>query len=206
MAYDSAQLDTLEKSLLGQIQKPQGILGQLDPMKLALAQGFFAPTKTGGFGESISNAVGALQGPLKTMADQNSSIQDKIMQIKLAQAKLAGRSPEDAEDARNERFDKRLLKSTLDREISQLDRQHGSMINDPDKAEEAKRVKEQADALRAERDELVGLKRKTPQQPAQAQPRQPAPVPPGTRVGQEQTFQGGLVGVWNGTAWVPKGQ
>jgi len=55
------------------------------------------------------------------------------------------------------------LKSTLDREISQLDRTYGSMINDPDKAEDAKRLKEQADALRAERDELVGLKRKTPQ-------------------------------------------
>jgi len=29
----------------------------LDPAMLALAQGFFAPTKSGGFGESISNAV-----------------------------------------------------------------------------------------------------------------------------------------------------
>lgn len=29
----------------------------LDPTMLALAQGFFAPTKSGGFGESISNAV-----------------------------------------------------------------------------------------------------------------------------------------------------
>lgn len=163
MAYDSAQLDTLEKSLLGQLQKPQGILGQLDPMKLALAQGFFAPTKTGGFGESVSNAVGALQGPLKTMADQNSSIQDKIMQIRLARSKLPGRSPEDAEDARNERFEKRMLKNTLDKEISELERSYKSVINDPDKAEEAKRAKEQVEALRAQRDELVGLKRKTPQ-------------------------------------------
>ena len=51
MAYDTKQLDSVLQGLQGQMQKPQGVLGQLDPMKLALAQGFFAPTKTGGFGE-----------------------------------------------------------------------------------------------------------------------------------------------------------
>lgn len=165
MAYDAAQLDQLEKSLLGQLQKPQGILGQLDPMKLALAQGFFAPTKTGGFGESVSNAVGALQGPLKTMADQNSSIQDKIMQIRLAQAKLAGRSPEDAEDARNERFEKRMHKSVLDRDLSALDTEILKIKYDPDKAEELKNLQAKAEAIRAQRDELIGLKRPAASQP-----------------------------------------
>ena len=87
MAYTDP-LDEIVQGLQSKIQQPQGVLGQLDPMKLALAQGFFAPTKTGGFGESVSNALGSLQSPLKTMADQNSSIQDKILQIRLAQAKL----------------------------------------------------------------------------------------------------------------------
>jgi len=43
------EIDRLEASL----KERKG----LDPTMLALAQGFFAPTKTGGFGESISNAV-----------------------------------------------------------------------------------------------------------------------------------------------------
>lgn len=96
MAYTDP-LNEIVQGLQSKIQQPQGVLGQLDPMKLALAQGFFAPTKTGGFGESVSNAVGALQGPLKTMADQNSSIQDKILQIRLAQAKLQAQKDKDKE-------------------------------------------------------------------------------------------------------------
>jgi hypothetical protein len=204
MAYDTKQLDSVLQGLQGQMQKPQGVLGQLDPMKLALAQGFFAPTKTGGFGESVSNALGALQSPLKTMADQNSSIQDKIMQIRLAQAKLAGRSPEDAEDARNERFDKRMQKSALDRDLSLLDVEIGKIKNDPDKAEELKDLKAKADAIRAQRDELIGLKRPAVNQPP-AQPQQSGGVGPGSKVGEERQFKQGI-GVWNGTAWVPKGQ
>jgi chromosome segregation ATPase len=117
MAYDTTQLDSVLQGLQGQLQKPQGVLGQLDPMKLALAQGFFAPTKTGGFGESVSNALGSLQSPLKTMADQNSSIQDKILQIKLAQAKLAGRSPEDAEEARDNRQRRYMDHQALESQI-----------------------------------------------------------------------------------------
>ena len=200
MAYDTAQLDTLEKSLLGQIQKPQGILGQLDPMKLALAQGFFAPTKTGGFGESVSNAVGALQGPLKTMADQNSSIQDKIMQIRLARSKLPGVDPEAREDRRDERQNKQFNFTALQTQIHRLELEQAKLPDeDPNKAV----YKNQIDQLRAEQGALIG---RQPSQPQTSQPQQPAAVPPGTRNGEERTFRGGVVGVWNGSAWVPKGQ
>lgn len=165
MAYDSAQLDTLEKSLLGQLQKPQGILGQLDPMKLALAQGFFAPTKTGGFGESVSNAVGALQGPLKTMADQNSSIQDKIMQIKLAQAKLSGRSPEDAEEARDNRQNKQLQHQAIQSQIHALELKQ--MKTPEDDVATHQKLESLIDQLRKEQATVIG---RQPSQPQTAQP------------------------------------
>jgi hypothetical protein len=164
MAYDSAQLDTLEKSLLGQIQKPQGILGQLDPMKLALAQGFFAPTKTGGFGESVSNAVGALQGPLKTMADQNSSIQDKIMQIRLARSKLPGADPEAREDRRDERQRMHIDNQAIESEIRAVTLDRGRYDeNTPEFTQRTAQIAQ----LRAQQAALTG--RKAPQ-PQAAQP------------------------------------
>ena len=70
--------------------KPQGgILSQIDPAWLALAQGFLAPTRTGGFGESLANAAGQLQGPLAQMKQQQLSAQEKIEKLKESQAKLA---------------------------------------------------------------------------------------------------------------------
>jgi hypothetical protein len=200
MAYDSAQLDSVLQGLQGQMQKPQGVLGQLDPMKLALAQGFFAPTKTGGFGESVSNALGSLQSPLKTMADQNSSIQDKILQIKLAQAKLAGGSPEDREDRRDERQNKQFNFTALQTRIHRMELEHAKLADDdPNRSV----LKNQIDQLYAQQGALIGSQAPQPQT---AQPQQPAAVPPGTRNGEERTFRGGVVGVWNGSAWVPKGQ
>ena len=172
MAYDKAQLDTLEKSLLGQIQKPQGILGQLDPMKLALAQGFFAPTKTGGFGESVSNAVGALQGPLKTMADQNSSIQEKIMQIRLARSKLPGVDPEAREDRRDERQNKQFNFTALQTRIHQKELENAKTADDdPNKSV----LKDQLKQLYAQQDAFIGS------QAPQPQTAQPQPQPQGQR-------------------------
>jgi hypothetical protein len=164
MAYDTKQIDSVLQGLQGQMQKPQGVLGQLDPMKLALAQGFFAPTKTGGFGESVSNALGALQSPLKTMADQNSSIQDKIMQIKLAQAKLAGTSPEDREDRRDDRQRMYMDNQAYESQIRDLMAQRKGL--EVGTAEHKEKTDEIAQ-LRAQQAALTG--RKTPQ-PQAAQP------------------------------------
>jgi hypothetical protein len=56
----------------------------LDPSMLALAQGFFAPTKSGGFGESISNAV-ANYLPVQQAEDKR--IQENAgLRLQLAQA------------------------------------------------------------------------------------------------------------------------
>jgi len=168
MAYDTTQLDSVLQGLQGQLQKPQGILGQLDPMKLALAQGFFAPTKTGGFGESVSNALGSLQGPLKTMADQNSSIQDKILQIKLAQAKLAGTSPEDREDRRDARMETQNQLRTIDSDMrmAQLGLR-GLEAGSPEHTAAMEEIRR----LQAERNALVNRKGGSSlQPPAQPQP------------------------------------
>jgi hypothetical protein len=146
------------------MQKPQGVLGQLDPMKLALAQGFFAPTKTGGFGESVSNALGALQSPLKTMADQNSSIQDKIMQIKLAQAKLAGADPEVREDRRDDRQRMYMDNQAIESQIRDLlGQRKGIEINTPE-------YKEKTDEIAQLRAQQAALTRRQAPQPQAAQP------------------------------------
>lgn len=56
----------------------------LDPSMLALAQGFFAPTKTGGFGESISNAVANY---LPVQQAEEKRIQENAgLRLQLAQA------------------------------------------------------------------------------------------------------------------------
>jgi hypothetical protein len=135
-------------------------------MKLALAQGFFAPTKTGGFGESVSNALGALQSPLKTMADQNSSVQDKIMQIKLAQAKLAGGSPEDREDRRDERQNKQFIQQAIQSQIHALELKQTKTPEDD--VATHKKIEGQLDQLRKEQATVIG--RQPFQPPAQGQP------------------------------------
>ena len=172
MAYDSAQLDSVLQGLQGQLQKPQGVLGQLDPMKLALAQGFFAPTKTGGFGESVSNALGSLQSPLKTMADQNSSIQDKILQIKLAQAKLAGGSLEDREDRRDARMETQNQLRAIDSDMRMAQfALKGLEIGTPEHTSGMQEIQR----LQAERNALIN--RGGGGQPQAAQPQQPQTPP-----------------------------
>lgn len=98
MAFDIGQIiqQQLENNqnrinqLEQQQAKPQGgILSQIDPAWLSLAQGFLAPTKTGGFGESLANAAGQLQGPLAQMKQQQLSALEKIEKLKESQAKLA---------------------------------------------------------------------------------------------------------------------
>lgn len=63
----------------------------LDPSMLALAQGFLAPTKTGSFGESLSNAVA---GYLPAQQAEDKRIQENAgLRLQLAQA---GREQEQA--------------------------------------------------------------------------------------------------------------
>lgn len=73
--------------------KPQGIFANVDPTMLNLAQGLLAPTKTGGFGESISNAAGAVAGPLAQMKATQLTNLEKIAALKNAQARLAMEAP-----------------------------------------------------------------------------------------------------------------
>jgi len=73
--------------------KPQGVLANVDPTMLSLAQGLLAPTKTGGFGESISNAAGAVAGPLAQMKQAQMTNLEKIATLKNAQARLAMEAP-----------------------------------------------------------------------------------------------------------------
>ena len=54
-----------------------------DPVLLAMAQGFLAPTKTGGFGESIANAAG-LVGPAQA-AQERAARENAQMRFELAQ-------------------------------------------------------------------------------------------------------------------------
>ena len=85
--------------IIGQLQqananyKPQGIFANVDPTMLSLAQGLLAPTKTGGFGESISNAAGAVAGPLAAMKQAQLTNLEKIATLKNAQARLAMEAP-----------------------------------------------------------------------------------------------------------------
>jgi len=85
--------------MIGQLQqananyKPQGIFANVDPTMLSLAQGLLAPTKTGGFGESVSNAAGAVAGPLAAMKQAQMTNLEKIAALKNAQARLAMEAP-----------------------------------------------------------------------------------------------------------------
>jgi hypothetical protein len=81
--------------------KPQSALGNVDPVMLAIAGGMFAPTKTGGFGESISNAANAAAGPLRAIRDQQTAAQDKQAQIKEATARLWLMQQKQDRDAEN---------------------------------------------------------------------------------------------------------
>ena len=58
--------------------------GGLDPAMLALAQGFFAPTKSGSTGESISNAVGQYVPAFQ--ANEKQKTEDAMLRLQIAQA------------------------------------------------------------------------------------------------------------------------
>ena len=74
-------------------QKPTGILGNVDPVMLGLAQGFLSPTRTGGFGESVGAGLRGAEGPLSAIKKQQTDAQNKIMELQLAKAKLAMEAP-----------------------------------------------------------------------------------------------------------------
>ena len=72
-------------------QEARDILAQrnnrlFDPMALAAAQGFFAPTKTGAFGESLGNVAGAL-APAQA-AEEKRTMDMAKMRMELAQQGL----------------------------------------------------------------------------------------------------------------------
>lgn len=60
------ELQRIQQELRGALQNRQQLF---DPVLLAMAQGFLAPTKTGSFGESIANAA-ALVGPAQASAEK----------------------------------------------------------------------------------------------------------------------------------------
>lgn len=60
-----------------------------DPTLLAIAQGFLAPTRSGGFGESLANVAGQL-GPVQA-AEQNRAIETARMKAELAAQELSER-------------------------------------------------------------------------------------------------------------------
>ena len=74
-------------------QKPSGILGNVDPALLGLAQGFLSPTKTGSFGESVGLGIAGAEGPLAAMKKQQLDAQNKVQELQLARAKLAMEAP-----------------------------------------------------------------------------------------------------------------
>jgi len=85
-----------------QTQTQPGVLNQMDPKWLAVAQGFLAPTKTGSFGESIGNAAGQLQGPLSQMKQQQMTAMEKIAALQETQARLALAKQKQEKDANPE--------------------------------------------------------------------------------------------------------
>lgn len=75
------------------ISRLEGLLGErenklFDPTMLAMAQGFLAPTKTGGFGESLGNVAAAV-GPAM-QAENKSAMENAKMRLELAQAGMQG--------------------------------------------------------------------------------------------------------------------
>lgn len=71
-------------------QKQQGP----DPALLQLAAGFLAPTRTGGFGESLGTAVGNYGGALAKQQEQQFDKAAKLAQLKMTQAQLANKIPQ----------------------------------------------------------------------------------------------------------------
>jgi hypothetical protein len=113
-------------------QAPQGVLNQVDPTWLAVAQGLLAPTKTGGFGESLSNAANALQGPLSQMKNQQLSAMDKIMALKETQARLALQKQKQDQDTNpdNEYLNNEYKRAlTINQNISAINSLKGKYVD-----------------------------------------------------------------------------
>lgn len=102
--------DEEEQKLVNEIQdtyaKLRGALETrqqlFDPVLLAMAQGFLAPTKTGGFGESLAN-VASLVGPAQEAENKRAQEMAK-MRLELAQSELGMRQA-----ARGEKEFRRLI-------------------------------------------------------------------------------------------------
>ena len=94
-----AQANTANANAVSALQNavntstPKGILGNIDPLWLGAAQGFLAPTKTGSFGESVSNAAAGVQAPLSAMRTQQMSALEKIAAIQQANANMNMQAP-----------------------------------------------------------------------------------------------------------------
>lgn len=82
-----------QQQQIADTSKPTGIFANVDPVMLGLAQGFLSPTKTGGFGESIGAGLAGAQAPLEAMRKRQMDAQEKILQTRLAAAKLAMEAP-----------------------------------------------------------------------------------------------------------------
>jgi len=164
-----------------QLLKPQGgVLNQIDPTWLALAQGFLAPTRTGSFGESISNAANQLQGPLSQIKQQQLSAQDKINNLKQLQYKAmldaykAQKGDEDSSlsvyrDLRNE--------DLINRRYDRLVKNQDSIIQNPLASEqdiaEAKRQKDAIEAERESKLSTIGAQKSNARPASATQPQIP---------------------------------
>lgn len=78
------ELQRIQKELTDALQNRRQLF---DPVLLAMAQGFLAPTKTGSFGEAISNVAGQV-GPAQAAADKE-RLERLAMQRELAANDLA---------------------------------------------------------------------------------------------------------------------
>jgi len=78
------ELQRIQKELTDALQNRRQLF---DPVLLAMAQGFLAPTKTGSFGEAISNVAGQV-GPAQAAADKE-RLERLAMQRELAATDLA---------------------------------------------------------------------------------------------------------------------
>jgi hypothetical protein len=145
--------------------RPLSGLAGIDPVWLAAAQGFLSPTKTGGFGESVANAAGAIQAPLKAIKDQQLSAADKVRSSQEAAAKMyllqqkQNQSSDDDtkalfRDIRVERF----LDSHYNPKYNKIDIQmrplKALIRSDVTEPEAKKQAQKELDALQAERDAL----------------------------------------------------
>ena len=93
-SYFNENMGALKQLLAQQEQiaassKPTGMFANVDPVMLGIAQGLLSPTKTGGFGESLGLGLAGAQAPLESMRKRQMDAQEKILNTRLAAARLA---------------------------------------------------------------------------------------------------------------------